>query len=151
MADPTVYLDEDHRRLTVSFRNVFQRLARALLEENKPDSAIAVLDKAFEVMPEYNVPYNYFSLLMAELYYEAGAWEKANEINQRMIDIHEENLIYYFRFPESKADMIFSNKQESLAMLQRISYVCELYGQQEMAERAEMIFDTFYDLWVRRF
>ncbi len=151
MNDPSVYLDEDHRRLTVSFRNVFQRLAASLLDENKPDSAITALDKAMEIMPEYNVPYNYFTLLIAENYYRAGAHDKGNQIAQRMTDIHEENLDYYFRFTGANANRISSNKQESLLMMQRIAYVADMHGEDELARRAEALFDTYYDLWVRAF
>ncbi len=151
MNDPSVYLDEDHRRLTVSFRNIFQRLAAALLDENKPDSAIAVLDRAMEIMPEYNVPFNYFNLLMAEHYYEAGATDKGNEIARRMIEIHEENLGYYFRFTGARAARIGSKKQESLAMMQRISQVADIYGQEELADLAYGVFETYYDAWIREF
>ena len=151
MNDPSVYLDEDHRRLTVSFRNIFQRLAAALLEENKPDSAIAVLDRALELMPEYNVPYNYFNFLMAEHYYAAGAFDKGNEIAMRLLDIHEQNLHYYFRFKGAAAARIGGKKQESLAMMQRIARVTEEYGQDDLAKLADDIFDAYYDLWLMTF
>ncbi len=148
MSDPDVYLDEDHRRLTVSFRNVMHRLAKTLLQENKPDSAVAVLDKAMAMIPEHNVPYNYFTLLMAEHYYEAGVYEKGNVIAERMIDIHEENLIYYFRFPGGIADLVSDHKHESLGMLQRISIICDMYNQDELADRAEQVFEAYYDRWL---
>lgn len=150
MDDPSVYLNEDHRRLTVSFRNIMQRLAGALIAENKVDSAIAVLDKAMEVMPEYNVPYNYFTLLIAENYYEAGAFEKANEITRRMIEIHEDNLRYYFRFRGRRADQISGNIRESLAMMQHIGFIGELYEQDDIVDQAENIFQTYYELWLSR-
>ncbi len=151
MYDPAVYLDEDHRRLTVSFRNVFQQLGAALVLENKPDSAIAVLDRAMEVMPEHNVPYNYFTFLIAERYYQAGAHEKGNAIARRMIDIHRENLAYLFTFTGHRATLIDSRKQESLAMMQRIARITELHGQEELAALANETFDTYYDLWIGRY
>ena len=148
MTDPSVYLNEDHRRLTVSFRNVFQRLAEALLEENKPDSAVAVLDRALEIMPEYNVPYNYFNLLMAEHYLAAGEINKASGIIDRMVDIHGENLTYYFRFTGAKANMIESKKQESLFMMQRMAHIADIFDLEETAERAADYFETYYQLWI---
>ncbi len=151
MADPSVYLDEDHRRITVSYRNLFQRLAYELLEENKPDSAIAVLDRAMAVMPEYNVPYNYFTFLIAENYYFAGATDKGNKITERMIDIHEEKLDYVFRFRGRQAFMVEDQKQESLVMMQRIAHVSEQFGQEELARRAEHLFEYYYELWLSRF
>jgi len=151
MYDPSVYLDEDHRRITVSYRNLFQRLAGALLDEGQDERAIAVLDRAMEVMPEYNIPYNYFTFLIAENYYRAGAYDKANEITRRMVDIHEENLSYYFSFRGGRASMVDSKKQESLAMMQRIAHITDEYGQEELAERSGRIFETYYDRWAGGF
>jgi len=88
--------------------------------------------------------------LLAENYYEAGAYEKANTISKRMLDIHEENLAYYFRFPESKEDLVFNSKRESLTMLQQISFLADLYGQEDLAEQADNVFTVFYDLWISR-
>ncbi len=164
MADPSVYLDEDHRRLTVSFRNIFQRLARTLIQENQPEKAITVLDKAMEVMPEYNVPYNYFTLLLAENYYAAGelleekddpslardAYDKANDISYRMLEIHEENLNYYFRFRGDRAEAVRNNIRESLTMIQQIHYTAELYRQKDLAEQAEDAFYFYYEIWLGR-
>ncbi len=213
MYDPNVYLDEHHIRLTTSYRNIMRRLAGALIAENDTLSAINVLDKAMRVMPEYNVPYNYFTILIAENYFEAGAFDKANEISARMIDIHADNLQYYYRFPERRLEQIRGSIQESLAMMQYVSYlkiqiaenhyengaieeanvityqmievfednlrffsrlnrfhtnifnnnfrenlammqhigyIAELYQQDELAERAGNIFDTYYGLFERR-
>ncbi len=147
MNDPSVYLDEDHRRITVSYRNLFQRLAGALLDEGQDERAIEVLDRAMEVMPEYNIPYNYFTFLIAENYYRAGAYDKANEITSRMVDLHEENLSYYFAFRGGRASMVDGKKQESLAMMQRIAHITDDYGQEELAERSGRIFETYYDRW----
>ncbi|MFP4467949.1 MAG: protein O-mannosyl-transferase family [Bacteroidales bacterium] len=147
MNDPSVYLNEDHRRITVSYRNLFQRLAAALLDEGQDEQAIAVLDRAMEVMPEYNVPYNYFTFLIAENYYRAGAHDKANEIALRLIDLHDENLAYFFSFRGGRASMVEGEIQESLAMIQRIAQVADEYGQEELAERSGRLFDTYYDRW----
>ncbi len=145
MYDPSVYLDEDHRRLTVSFRNVFQRLAGALVEENKPDSAIAAIDKAMEVMPEENVPYNYFTLLMAQRYYEAGAIDQANAIMERMTDIQEEKLQYFDQFYPQRARQVDDRMGESLAIMQFISQTTSDFDQEELSDRAWEIMSRHYE------
>ncbi|MFP4289199.1 MAG: protein O-mannosyl-transferase family [Bacteroidales bacterium] len=149
MYDPDVYLNEDNIRLTVNFRNIFQRLANALIDEGKTEQAIEVLDKAMEVMPEHNVPYNYFTLLIAEAYYDAGEFDKANEIFERMIDWEEQNLTYYFSFKNRRAQMVESNKQESLAVIQRISHVTAVNEQDELAEKSNEVFDYYYNLYMQ--
>jgi hypothetical protein len=142
--DPRVYLGEDHRRLTVSYRNIFQRLGSALARENRIDSAIAVLDKAMEIMPEESVPYNHFSLFIAEAYYEAGAMEKGNAIISRMIDLFEEDLRHYFSFTGRRANLLENRKQDALAIIQRMFFIASQNQQEELAARAEDVFDTYY-------
>ncbi|MBL0105526.1 MAG: hypothetical protein IPP51_18145 [Bacteroidetes bacterium] len=72
MNDERVYLDENNLRMTTNFRINFSRLAEELMLEGKRDSAIKVLDKCVEVMPDKTVPYNYFMTKVAELYFRAG-------------------------------------------------------------------------------
>lgn len=149
MYDPSVYLNEDNIRLTVNFRNIFQRLANALIEEDQIDRAIGVLDRAMEIMPEHNVPYNYFTLLLAETYYNAGAFEKGNAIFERMIELEEQNLRYYFSFRGRRANLVEGNKQESLAIMQRISHLTVIFNQQELAQKSGDIFEYYYDLYMQ--
>ena len=61
-----VYLDENNMRMTTNFRINFSRLAEELMNENKRDSAIKVLDKCLEVMPDKTIP-GYFMTKIAEL------------------------------------------------------------------------------------
>ena len=149
MYDPSVYLNEDNIRLTVNFRNIFQRLANALIVEGQTDKAIEVLDKAMKIMPEHNVPYNFFTLLIAEAYYRAEAFDKGNAIFERMIELEEQNLNYYFSFRGRRANLVESNKQESLAIMQRISHLTIMNDQEELAERSGDIFERFYDLYMQ--
>jgi hypothetical protein len=147
--EPGVYLGEDHRRLTVSYRNIFQRLGGALVRENKIDSAIAVLDRAMEIMPEESVPYNHFSLFIAEAYYDAGAIDKGNEIVSRLIDLFEQDLRHFFSFTGHRANLMESKKQDALAIMQRMFFIASRHEQEELAARAEDIFDTYYQLYVQ--
>ncbi len=149
--DPRTYMNEDNRRLAVNFRNIFQRLANALILENKLDSAIAVLDRVQEQMPEYSVPLNYFSLFIAQSYYDAGAMEKANDIVSRMIDMYAHELRYYFSFTGRRANALDNRKQEALAVLQRIRMATAEADEVELNERAARLFDQYYDLYVSGF
>ncbi len=146
--DPKVYMNEDNRRLAINFRNIFQRLANALIQENKIDSAIMVLDRIQEMTPEHSLPLNYFSLFIAESYYEAGAIGKGNEIVSRMIDLYGQDLQYYFSFTGRRAGALENRKQEGLAIMQRIRMVAEQAEQQDISERAGRVFDTYYDLYI---
>ncbi|HSV89134.1 MAG TPA: DUF2723 domain-containing protein [Bacteroidales bacterium] len=149
MYDPDIYMNEDKRRLSVNFKNIFQRLAHTLIAENKMDSAIAVLDRAIEIMPASQVPFNYFTLMLAEGYFKAGQLEKGTELAVRMVDYFSENLEYYFRFTGNQAAHLDRNKQEALAILQRIGLLGDSFGLEDLSQMAKTEFDTYYQLYIQ--
>ena len=147
MQNPSVFLDENNIRMTMNFRNNFSRLADALVAEGKKDSAIKVLDKCMEVMPESTVPFNYFMLAIAEGYYKAGANEKANKIMKRLTTVFEEDLKYYFAFTGEMATAIGEDKEQSLRLMNGISYYASQFKQDSIANNAKKIFEKYYGLY----
>ncbi|MFH0866934.1 MAG: DUF2723 domain-containing protein [Bacteroidota bacterium] len=145
--DTSLYFDETVLGMAMSLRLSFTRLANALSEEGKKDSAITVLDKCQELFPEKNVPYNYYEFLVAESYYKAGATEKANSIMKHMTDNYEENLKYYFSFKGSKATTVDYHKQQALGIIQKIGMTALEYKQDELATRAKEIFEMYYAIY----
>jgi hypothetical protein len=145
---PEIYLDETNRRMTMNFRNNFSRLASTLLAKGDTLRAVESLDKAMEIMPEENVPYNFFILPVAENYYRAKEFEKGDQILSRFIDIQDENLRYFFAFTGNKARLINDEKEMALGILHRITQVAEQYERTELYDRADAIFKDYYDMFL---
>lgn len=158
MKDPRVYLDQNNLNMTMNFRNNFSRLSESLLEEGKKDSAIAVLDKCDEVMPDKTVPYNIMMLRIAELYYRStltnqtmvdssGALvstndieqknasdktsiEKGNAIVNRLADIYQDDLRYYFSLKGTKyAKSVERETNQAMAVYQELIRLSKLTNQ----------------------
>jgi tetratricopeptide (TPR) repeat protein len=85
-------------RMTMNFRNNFVRLASSLMLKGQKEKAIETLDKAEELMPDNVIPYNYFSLLMADLYQNLGQYDKAKNILVRLKERTQRDLDYYSQF-----------------------------------------------------
>ena len=102
---PGIYIDENTMRLCRTHRMMFCQLAEALYYEGKRDKALEVLDYAEEMLPGYNVPYDYTSGTMAALYYAMDEMEKGNAIMAVLAD----NCVEYMEWgaslsaPERKA------------------------------------------------
>ncbi len=92
-----LYMDENNLRMTMNLRSTFDRLANALLEVGKKDSTLKVLDRAFEVLPENNIPYNFFVINLADDYYKAGAPDKGDKILKDYAGILQKETSYYFK------------------------------------------------------
>jgi hypothetical protein len=114
MDNGDLYMDENNRRMTSNLRLQFSHLADELIQENKKDQAVQVLDKCMAVMPEKNVPYDQTQIMwhLSELYYEAGDSVKALQLSKRLIDLSRQELSYYASLdPERQATL---NKDMSL-------------------------------------
>ena len=102
---PGIYIDENTMRMCRTHRMMFSQLAEALYYEGKRDKALEVLDYAEEMLPGYNVPYDYTSGTMAALYYAMDEMEKGNAIMAVLAD----NCVEYMEWgaslsaPERKA------------------------------------------------
>lgn len=130
-----IYMDETNRRMTMSLRITFSRLADQLIAENKLDKAKLVLDKAFEVMPEENVPYDYFVMFLAENYYAIGEFERGNEIVSRLVDIYEKEVIYFQSLDPKHAATVKNDLQQSRGILNRLVVMTnQLYPQKDFGQ-----------------
>lgn len=149
-SNPKVYLDETNMRMTWNFRNIFARLATALIAEGKKDSALLVLDKCMEIMPESSMPFNYFTLPVAEAYYAAGATEKANVLIEKLTNIYAHNLNYYFSLKGNLRNhpYVDREKQQGLGILRNIYSLPQKYQQEELYQKALKIFENYYNIYT---
>jgi len=136
-----VYLDENNRRMVMNIKSNFARLANALIEEGKIDSALTALDYAAKLLPNKRIPFNYYDLLMAEAYYRAGAAEKANEIIRIIANKTGEELNYYLSLPNKFQTQIDDGSQRSLAMAQEILRLCSQYKQEDLFKEINTNFE----------
>jgi len=150
ISDPDIYLDETNMRMTLNLRNNFYRLSNKLIEEGKTDSARIVLDRCIRELPDNTVPYNYFVMPIAEGYYRIGDIEKGNAIYSRMIEIIFEQLEYYFKFTGSLKASYDIEKEQNLAMLQKIAQLTARYKQDDLKQKAGNEFDRYYKLYTHK-
>jgi hypothetical protein len=150
MNNPDVYLDETNRRMTMNLRNNFHRLADALILEGKKDSALAVLDKCIEVVPDNCIPYDYFTIPIAEDYYKIGETEKANTIVSRLITIFDENLGYYFQFEGKRARVYDDDIQQNLYMIRKVTDVTRNNKQTELYTKATEVYNKYSKIYFKK-
>ncbi len=148
MTNPKVYLDETNMRMTMNFRNIFARLANALMDEGKKDSAIKVLNRCMELMPDSKIPYNMFVMPMAEAYYKAGESKKANEILNKLLDNNASELAYYFRFTGEDTHKMDTDKRQNLGIINRIKEIAATQKQKQLEDKSNKIFEQYYQMYI---
>ena len=93
---PGVYLDETVMNMLKSYRGaLFSELAMALLEEEQREKAVAVLDKAMQVIPAENVPLDVSAINLAHGYILAGEIIKGEQILNGIADFYMRNIRWF--------------------------------------------------------
>ncbi|MFO8128281.1 MAG: DUF2723 domain-containing protein [Bacteroidales bacterium] len=148
MTDPGQYMSEDHIRSSMNLRNVYGRLALALVHEKKYDSAVVVCDKITTMIPNETISYDFFVIPVADAYYEAGETEKGDAILETMLEMYSGNIEYYFSFTGNKAEKVDRKRQQNLAIMQEIAKTARRNGRTGLAGRAGSKFEAYYQRYV---
>jgi hypothetical protein len=148
MDDPSIYYSDDHVRMTSNIRNIYGRLAVALMDEGKMDSAVAVCNRCLEIIPDKVVPYNFFILPFADVYYQSGNKSKGKQILERVTDLYRQDLDYYFRFKGKKAFQVEREKQIALGVIQRVAQLSEIVGESDIHKTSKELFDKYYQIYI---
>jgi len=147
MNDPNVYLDENNTRMAMNVRNNFVRLADALIAKGRKDSAITVLDKCAEIVPNSKVEYNYFNLLMAEDYFKAGANDKAKNVLNIMLSNYDDELNYFFSLQPKFQKTIQDDIQRPLFIIREMAKTADKYGEKDLAKTLSDKFTTYVQIY----
>jgi hypothetical protein len=123
LQQPGLYLDENTMRMTRTFRIIFGQLAQKLAEENDFERAEKALDYCLEVIPSYNVPYDYYSTGdLADAYHKIGNKEKADELYTQLAEISLKNLNWYSRLNNKQYGSVLDEVKRDLVFMQKILY-----------------------------
>jgi tetratricopeptide (TPR) repeat protein len=139
---PGIYIDENTMRMCRTHRMMFLDLIEALYQEGKYDKCLEVLDFAEQVLPGYNISYDYTSASMAVYYYQLGEMDKANAIMAKVADTSAE----YLAWGASLAKEQRASSQSTLGHQMAIfGYVLQNFERFEQKE----LFNHYYDIYVQ--
>ncbi|RKD92441.1 glycosyltransferase family 117 protein [Mangrovibacterium diazotrophicum] len=133
MNHPDVYIDENNQRMMINIRNNFNRLAESLINENKNDSAVQVLDRCVELIPNRIVPYNYFSQQTAANYFAAGANDKGTALMTDIFNSYKQEMDYYLSLNSDLQTSVDEEMQRILYFLREMGMTATKYEQDDLA------------------
>jgi len=143
MNNPKVYIDENNSRMMMNIRNTFNRLAETLVAEGQNDKATQVLDRCVELIPHKVVPYNYFSMMMAETYFKAGKPEKGKEIINTIMTDYKEQMDYFFKLNKPMRASVDDEIQRILYFMREMGMVCARGQQAELGKEVTSSFEGY--------
>jgi len=127
--EPGVYIDPESRRNSIMPKQNYFRLAQALVDENKNDSAVAALDTCQKYFPNDKITYDIYTLPLVETYYDAGAFEKGNEAAEVMATNFQQDLQYYGSLDNHFKKYYEQETQRAFAVIQQLSMLAKRYKQ----------------------
>jgi hypothetical protein len=143
MNSPKVYIDENNSRMMMNIRNTFNRLAEQLNDEGQPGKAVQVLDKGIDLIPHKVVPYNYFSMLMAETYFKAGSPEKGKAIINTIMTDYKEQLDYFFKLNRPMRASVDDEIQRILYFMREMGALCARQKQADLGKEVTTAFEGY--------
>ncbi len=144
---PGIYIDPESRRNSVMPKQDYFRLANALIDLNRLDSAAKVLDKCQEFFPNSKIPYDMYVMPMVEAYYDAKAPEKANQVTEILFNNFVADLDYYGKLNDYFKKYYQQEIERSFAVLQQLAMLAKRNKQNELATKIE----TEMNLQIEKF
>ena len=149
---PGLYIDENALRMCFSHRRIFSQLVQQLMKEGKTDKARKALEYCEQVIPEYNVPYDWQNgaVQMAEAYYQLGETEKGDHIMKQLADKGVQYVTWYLslddrRFIISSGEVL----EYQLPILNSIVKILEKYNSPLAKEYGDKL-DILYEQSMAR-
>ena len=140
--DPDVYLNEDNRRMLTNFRNNFGRLAGALVEEQKNDSAKKVMDYCLNKIDNSTVAYEFTVLPFIRNYYKIGEAETANHHLSILYDNLSQEMSYFTELG-GKASQFSRDIRRDMYIIKRLSDIAKRHGQEKWHKRLLSSYDEY--------
>lgn len=91
---PSVYLDENNKRMFSNFRRIFGILGKELLLKGDTVKAIEVAHRGLEIVPTKKMPYDFFTIGIAEVLINAGKSDEGEKLLNDIIKYSKEYLDY---------------------------------------------------------
>lgn len=136
-----VYYDETARRPLVSYRANFSRLAFALINEGKKDSAITVLNQSLKLLPDSVLSFDAALIAVSRAYFMAGDSIQGKRIAETLIDKTEREFNYYISFDSSRRGALKNEIYNTARITYYINEMLKQYEQTALAERTQSIFN----------
>jgi hypothetical protein len=90
-----IYVDEESRKNSISYRNNLNRLAEKLIEEKDFKKAEEILDLSVNKLPIKTYKHYSLSLGLIDNYYLVGNKEKARKVARELTNIFKDYINYY--------------------------------------------------------
>ncbi len=149
LPESSIYVDNVMRKQCRNYRNLFNRLAIRLIENNQNNRAVNVLDKSREVLPREKVPYDLNSLYTVSNYYSAGATEKGKSLAKKLSEAFAKQLRYFLSMDRKQMKQVSNTIENKLYSLNQMRKLAKANNQNHFAQKLQKQFNRFNKQYKR--
>jgi tetratricopeptide (TPR) repeat protein len=120
-----LFIDRSYQPSLQTMRVAIIRIGRQMIVEGKKDKAVSLVDKYFEVFPAYNFPYDQFSAFLADIYFRAGANDKAAAKVREIAKTMEQQLKFHESLSPEFQKAYQQDYQYTLSTVQTLLNIAE--------------------------
>ena len=145
MNQPDIFMDAYQLRTlsVIRLRYRFARLANALIEKGDTVRAEKVLDRIIELTPEKNIPYDVFIPSIAETYFRINKVEKGTALLDKIADIADRHLKYYFSLDHKRIRSIDEDISYQMRMLANAAQIAHVYNKNALITKYDELFNRY--------
>ena len=148
MDEGELFLDDKAQLVPQNMRSMFIQVADYYSNVGQSDSAVALLDKCYEVMPESILPMNLrLKAASAEIYYRSKQLDKGDQFTKEVGDEAAAMVRYFKKFKTKGAKNVEGEKRENLDVLRNIGAMANKYERSELGKKYTDLYNQLNDVY----
>lgn len=132
-------------------RMMFVTLIDELLEQNDTVRALAATERCCELIPSYNIPYDYTALTLAQTYYLCGQNEKGAQIVSEILQQNEEYLHWVFTLDKPQIQGVGRTIREQLLTMRDALSTASDAGDDQFEAQYAANFQKYFELAYNKY
>lgn len=147
--EPDVTVDPESKRNVSFVKMAFMRLAQSLVNRQRYEEAVDVMDKCQYFFPDEKIPYAYYyEGYFPELYYRAGAIEKGDDILMKIAANAADELRYYKTLKPKFASYYSEEIHDALSLVNTMADCAKRNKRYEIQQQLDQVVNDYLEVFL---
>ena len=147
--EPDVTVDPESKRNVSFVKMAFMRLAQSLVNRQRYQEAVDVMDKCQYFFPDEKIPYAYYyEGYFPELYYRAGAIEKGDDILMKIAANATDELRYYKTLKPKFASYYSEEIHDALSLVNTMADCAKRNKRYEIQQQLDQVVNDYLEVFL---
>ena len=147
--EPDVTVDPESTRNISFVKMAYMRLAQSLVNREKYEEAITVMDKCQYFFPDEKIPYGYYyEGYFPELYYRAGAMEKGDEVLLKIAANSTDELRYFKTLKPKFIEYYADDVHDALSLVNTMADCAKRNKRYDIQKELDQVVNDYLDFFL---